>query len=280
MSFLRACNTYYEYATDPEHTLLDAPSLAAAAPLIRGTILQTFVALRMREGMAPCLRVLLNRNDFDTLIVDETTKFFGKTHHEPNFKAFHGPLGIIKWPMNVVFDNDNVLRYMIGNINFSSPVLFDVSEVLIALDKWKINTNIKIHLTCVSHSSEDAEVHENMEAAFAWCCTTAADTIVRTSFAVGWERHLLGIVRGFTNDLRCYAKPHRGKMLQFLAIVETKTKELQHAEARFYTAAFIALSKKGMSCELRHMILPSPLRDGGVPLASMPKLLRPLLHNK
>ena len=153
-------------------------------------------------------------------------------------------------------------------------------QVLISLDTWKIHTNFKIHLKCISHAVHEAEVHENLEAAFAWCCTTAADTIVRTSFAVGWEHHLLGVVRGFTRDLRCYAKPHRDKMLQFLKIVETKTKEVQHAEARFYTAAFIVLARKGMDCELRHMILPSPLRDGGVPLASMPKLLRPMLHNK
>ena len=152
--------------------------------------------------------------------------------------------------------------------------------MLKVFDECKGNAKLSFRLMCIAPTTQDAEVHENMEAAFAWCCTTAADTIVRTSFAVGWERHLLGIVRGFTNDLRCYAKPHRGKMLQFLAIVEAKTKEAQHAEARFYTAAFIALSKKGMSCELRHMILPSPLRDGGVPLASMPGLLRHLMHAK
>jgi hypothetical protein len=157
-------------------------------------------------------------------------------------------------------------------------------QVLEAFDNWKKNTNIRIQLKCISHSSlgsdspfSDSEVHENLEAAFAWSCTTAADTIVRTSFAVGWEHHLLGIVRGFTRDLRCYAKPHREKMLQFLKIVENKTKEVQHAEARFYTAAFIVLARKGMNCELRHMILPSPLRDGGVPLASMPKYLLPRL---
>ena len=155
-------------------------------------------------------------------------------------------------------------------------------QVLETFNRWKRNTNIRIELKCISHSSlgtdspfSDAEVHENLEAAFAWSCTTAADTIVRTSFAVGWEHHLLGIVRGFTKDLRCYAKPHREKMLQFLKIVETKTKEVQHAEARFYTTAFVVLARKGMSGELRRMILPSPLRDGGVPLASMPKLLLP-----
>ena len=151
-------------------------------------------------------------------------------------------------------------------------------QILITLDTWEIHTNFQIHLECISHSAQAAEVHENMEAAFAWSCTTAADTIVRTSFAVGWEHHLLGIVRGFTKDLRCYAKPHREKMLQFLKIVETKTKEVQHAEARFYTTAFVVLARKGMSGELRRMILPSPLRDGGVPLASMPQLLLP--HNK
>jgi hypothetical protein len=149
--------------------------------------------------------------------------------------------------------------------------------VLKVLDEYKRNAEISFRLTCIAPLSQQAEVHENLEAAFAWSCTTAADTIVRTSFAVGWEHHLLGIVRGFTRDLRCYAKPHREKMLQFLKIVENKTKEVQRAEARFYTAAFIVLARKGMNCELRRMILPSPLRDGGVPLASMPQLLRPLL---
>ena len=152
--------------------------------------------------------------------------------------------------------------------------------MLKVLDVCNGSTNLSFRLTCIAPKWKSAEVHENLEAAFAWCCTTAADTIVRTSFAVGWEHHLLGVVRGFTRDLRCYAKPHRDKMLQFLKIVETKTKEVQRAEARFYTAAFIVLARKGMDCELRHMILPSPLRDGGVPLASMPKLLRPMLHNK
>jgi hypothetical protein len=170
------------------------------------------------------------------------------------------------------------VKCFIFGLNLDSEGRF--LQVLMTLDTWKINTNFKIHLRCISHAVQDAEVHENLEAAFAWSCTTAADTIVRTSFAVGWEHHLLGIVRGFTRDLRCYAKPHREKMLQFLKIVENKTKEVQHAEARFYTAAFIVLARKGMNCELRRMILPSPLRDGGVPLASMPQLLRPLLHIK
>ncbi len=157
---------------------------------------------------------------------------------------------------------------------------FDNWQVLKVLDECKGNTKLSFRLTCISPPTQDAEVHENLEAALAWCCTTAADTIVRTSFAVGWEHHLLGIVRGFTADLCCYAKPQREKMLRFLKIVETKTKEVQHAEAKLYTAAFIVLSRKGMNCELRHMILPSPPRDGRVPLASIPTYLRPVLHNK
>jgi hypothetical protein len=144
----------------------------------------------------------------------------------------------------------------------------------------KYDTDIRIHLTCISHNTTATEPHENLEAAFDWCCTTAADTIVRTAFAVGWEHHLLGIVRGFAEELRCYAKPQREKMLRFLAIIESKTKAVQHAEARFFTAAFIVLSRKGIDRELRRMILPSPPRDGGVLLASMPQYLRPRLSNK
>ena len=80
--------------------------------------------------MAPCLKLLLNRNDFDNLVADETAKIFGHDPDQETYdKSFHDVLETSEWPMDLVFENDNVLRYMIGNINFSSPMLNDVIEV-------------------------------------------------------------------------------------------------------------------------------------------------------
>jgi hypothetical protein len=130
MRFLLEFKTYHEYASDMYFEPLHVPSLDAAAPMIRGIIQQTFVALRMREWMAPCLKLLLNRNGFDKLVADETANIFGKDPNQETYdKAFHYVLETSEWPMNVVFENDNVLRYMIGNINLSSPMLNDVLEV-------------------------------------------------------------------------------------------------------------------------------------------------------
>ncbi len=123
MSFFRTCRTYHDYDCD------SCVDLAVAAQLIRDTVRQTFVALRLREGMAPYLKCLLNRNNFDKLIADETDKFFGNDEFEIYDQAFHDVLETDAYPMRVIFDNDNVLRYMIGNINLSSPMLEDVSEV-------------------------------------------------------------------------------------------------------------------------------------------------------
>ncbi len=128
MSFFRTCHTYHDYACDnPSST--EVISLATAAQLIRDTVRQTFVALRLREGMAPYLKCLLNKNNFDELIADETDKFFGNDEFEIYGQAFHDVLETDAYPMRVIFDNDNVLRYMIGNINLSSPMLEDVTEV-------------------------------------------------------------------------------------------------------------------------------------------------------
>jgi hypothetical protein len=131
MSFFRTCRTFHDYECDNffDPVPTNGISLAAAAPLIRGTVRQTFVALRLREGMAPYLKFLLNKNNFDKLIADETDNFFGNDEFEIYDIAFHDVLETDAYPMRIIFDNDNVLRYMIGNINLSSPMLADVSEV-------------------------------------------------------------------------------------------------------------------------------------------------------
>ncbi len=131
MSFLRTCRTFHDY--DCENFFDPLPtngiSLAAAAPLIRDTVRQTFVALRLRDGMAPYLKCLLNNNNFDKRIADETDNFFGNDEFEIYDQAFHAVLETDAYPMRIIFDNDNVLRYMIGNINLSSPMVADVFEV-------------------------------------------------------------------------------------------------------------------------------------------------------
>jgi hypothetical protein len=131
MSFFRVCKTYHEYACDPCFDLLTASSLAAVAPLIRGTVQQTFAALRLREGMAPYLEFILKSYNFDKLIAEEADKFIENPYVDFYDRAFHKALGTndLHSPMKIIFENDNVLRYMIGNINFGMPMLLDVTEV-------------------------------------------------------------------------------------------------------------------------------------------------------
>ena len=132
MSFFNVCRTYHEYACDPYFDLLTASSLCTVAPLIKGTVQQTFVALRAREGMAPFLESILKSNNFDKLIADEVDTFVQTRHFEFYNSAFHKVLGIndLASTMKIIFENDNVLRYMIGNVNFGMPMLLDVSEVM------------------------------------------------------------------------------------------------------------------------------------------------------
>jgi hypothetical protein len=134
MSFFRVCKTYDDYACDPYFDLMtaSASSLAAVAPLIRDTIQQTFVALRMRERMSPYLESILKSHNFDKLIADETDRFLAEPHIEFYNSAFLSTLRAsqVDSPTKIVFDNDNVLRYMIGNINLGMPMLLDVIEVI------------------------------------------------------------------------------------------------------------------------------------------------------
>jgi hypothetical protein len=129
MSFFATCKTYHDYACDPRFDLLTAASLTALSPFIRGVIHQTFDALRMRKDMAPYLKELLTNEAFQPSVSDETDRFLQSAHLEFYHGAYHNVMEISKWPMNIVFENDNVLRYMIGNINFSMPLLTDVMKV-------------------------------------------------------------------------------------------------------------------------------------------------------
>ena len=132
MSFFRMCKTHHDYACDPYFDLLTASSLGTVAPLIRDTIKKTFAALRSREGMPPYLESVLISGCFDKLIADEANQFIENPHVDFYGRAFHKALEIYDFesPMKIIFDNDNVLRYMIGNINFGMPMLLDVTEVI------------------------------------------------------------------------------------------------------------------------------------------------------
>ena len=82
--------------------------------------------------MAPFLESILKSNNFDKLIADEVDTFVQTRHFEFYKSAFHKVLGIndLASTMKIIFENDNVLRYMIGNVNFGMPMLLDVSEVM------------------------------------------------------------------------------------------------------------------------------------------------------
>ncbi len=82
--------------------------------------------------MSPYMDFILKSDIFDKLIADETDKFLANPHIDFYDMAFLGTLGAndLKSPIKIVFDNDNVLRYMIGNINFGTPMLKDVIEVM------------------------------------------------------------------------------------------------------------------------------------------------------
>ena len=172
-------------------------------------------------------------------------------------------------------EDDAALQYLMANINCESPILSDVSQVLGNLSRLR-PTQLRCKFTpCMISCTRPPYVEQRTAAGWAdWCNTVAAEAIAETSFAVGWERELKAIASGFAAEIQRRAPPQREVLTRFLACVEQKLDAARAKHVALNVAAHIALTRRGIgNLDLRRMIVP-PSRDGGMPLALLPRYLR------
>ena len=153
-------------------------------------------------------------------------------------------------------------------------MLYELNFLPIAAERSKELLPFNRFLWCLE--VKDIDTQKTAPDWVRWSYTVAANAIATTTFSVGWERQLIAIVRGFAAEIaeRMSSSPQRTILLRFLECVEERVSAKQATEKEYYTTASIGMMRAGMDRDLRRMLLPGPTRDGGVPLALLPRFLR------
>ena len=92
------------------------------------------------------------------------------------------------------------------------------------------------------------------------------------AFDLGWELQVLEITHELSDEIALKERDARKlvETLWFLRCIEEYVFSKQRKERRFWVKASTTLSRLGITVDIQRLIMPGPIRYGGLPVALLP----------